>query len=157
MDRKGVIVRLYYVLIHADGQVSRKEMEWGQEMAKIEGFEPQEFRDMVMGLSGADSSEVMEEALTGLRQLETDSQIRMIAWLSVIANADGFMDSREWKIIYRLYHQELKLELKDVLQEQIRIIDLVSLKTLSNFKNHPSSPVETKRATLRANPLPGIQ
>lgn len=41
--------------------------------------------------------------------------------MSNIANADGFMDPTEWRMIYQLYKDELNLNLDDILTQQKKI------------------------------------
>jgi uncharacterized tellurite resistance protein B-like protein len=54
----------------------------------------------------------------GLKQLNYKQQVRIIAWMCVIANADGFMDRGEWQLIYKIYHKELNLPLHDIFAVQ---------------------------------------
>ena len=39
-------------------------------------------------------------------------------WLCVVANADSFMDKKEWMLIYKIYQTELNLQLDDIMQVQ---------------------------------------
>jgi hypothetical protein len=50
--------------------------------------------------------------------LDLKQQIRIVAWLCVVANADGFMDRAEWQLIYKVYHKELNLPLHDIFAVQ---------------------------------------
>jgi hypothetical protein len=56
--------------------------------------------------------------MIGLKNLNVKQQIRIIAWLCVVANADGFMDRGEWQLIYNIYHKELNLPLHDIFAVQ---------------------------------------
>jgi uncharacterized tellurite resistance protein B-like protein len=143
MNRKWVIAQLYYLLIRADGKVSEKELKWGEEMAQAEGYDREEFEQMLDAVSHMPRADAYERAVESLRALPKEDQLRITAWLCVIANSDGFMDTAEWKFVYRLYQKELGLELKDIVQEQVRIISSVSSKTLSNFTHQSLSPLTT--------------
>jgi len=61
---------------------------------------------------------LLAECVAVLKKLEKKVQIRYIAWMCVIANADGFMDKEEWKLIYRIYHKEMALPLDVIMEEQ---------------------------------------
>jgi hypothetical protein len=68
--------------------------------------------------------------LHGIRKLEQLQQIRIIAWLCVIANADGFMDRAEWQLIYTIYHKELDLPLSEIFAVQKELNRLIWEKNL---------------------------
>ena len=67
---------------------------------------------------------VLSECLEELKKLDHKKQARCVAWLCVIANADGFMDKAEWQFIYNLYHKELHLQLDEVMKLQKELIGL---------------------------------
>jgi uncharacterized tellurite resistance protein B-like protein len=50
--------------------------------------------------------------------LDRNLQIRIVAWLCVVANGDGFMDKTEWQLIYTIYHKELNLPLEEIFKVQ---------------------------------------
>ena len=52
--------------------------------------------------------------------------IRCIAWLCVLANADGFMDRAEWQFIYKIYHRELQLPLDVIMGVQKELMRKIS-------------------------------
>jgi hypothetical protein len=58
------------------------------------------------------------ETIVALKQMSSKDQVRSIAWMCVIANADGFMDRSEWQLIYTIYHKELNLPLHDIFAVQ---------------------------------------
>ena len=53
-----------------------------------------------------------------LKKCNHESKVRSIAWMSLIANSDGFMDPQEWKLIYYIYNTELKLKLSEIMEMQ---------------------------------------
>lgn len=121
MSYKSVITSLYYMLIYADGQANRKEVTIARQMMKAEGIEEPEFNALVNALKNKDKSALFAECMNGLRRLERVQQIRIIAWLCVVANADGFMEKSEWQLIYRIYHKELDLPLQEIFTVQKEI------------------------------------
>ena len=83
------MVAFYYLLIHADGGVKEKEVK-----------------------------AIYSECINALKNCTYNEQVRIIAWMSRIASSDGFMDPREWKLIYQVYFRELGMDLQDILNEQ---------------------------------------
>lgn len=118
MSYKTILTNLYYLLIHADGQVSESEIALGKRMISAEGIGEVEFKTQLELLKTRDRSGILTECLLGIKKLSRHQQIRCIAWLCTIANADGFMDNSEWQFIYRIYHKELNLPLNDIMKVQ---------------------------------------
>jgi uncharacterized tellurite resistance protein B-like protein len=134
MDYKLVITRLYFLLIHADGIVNDKELASARQMMRIEELHEEEFDVQVKLLKTRSTNTVYFESITALRKLDKKQQIRIVAWLCVVANADGFMDRTEWQLIYKIYHRELQLPLNDIFTEQRRLNKLAWENTLPSFK-----------------------
>ncbi len=124
MNYKSIMTSLYYLLIYADGKVNERELFLGKKMMAAEGFEENGFEAILESLKSKDKSALLLECIGGLKKLEIKLQIRCIAWLCVIANADGFMDKQEWILIYRIYNTELKLSLDEILtiQKELNMI-----------------------------------
>ena len=118
MSHKSVIIKLYHLLVLADGKVNEREVSSGKQMTKIEGIGESEFTNALEALKKRNSTVVYTECIEELKKLSRDKQIRCLAWLSVIANADGFMDKAEWQFIYKIYHTELGLKLDEILKAQ---------------------------------------
>jgi uncharacterized tellurite resistance protein B-like protein len=118
MNYKLTLTTLYALLIAVDGTINEKEIALGKYMCKAEGFDEREFQRHVDAVRSKDESAVLSECLSDLKKLNSKHQIRSIAWLCVIANADGFMDKKEWQFIYDLYHKELNLPLSEIFNVQ---------------------------------------
>jgi len=112
------LVALYHLLITADGRVDEKELKMGEVMKKYENIDDFEFDYHLKRISELDKEVVIHDCITSLRKCDYDWKIRCIAWLSLIANSDGFMDPEEWKLIYKIYNTELNLDLTDILEMQ---------------------------------------
>ena len=52
-----------------------------------------------------------------------------MAWLCVVANADGFMDKAEWHFIYDIYHKSLNLPLDEIMVVQKQLNQIGREKT----------------------------
>ncbi len=118
MNYNMLITRLYFLLVYADGSVNEKEVAIARQMIKAESLNEEEFNVQIRMLKGKDKQVLFSECMIGLKQLNYKQQVRMIAWLCVVANADGFMDRGEWQLIYKIYHKELNLPLHDIFSVQ---------------------------------------
>jgi uncharacterized tellurite resistance protein B-like protein len=118
---KRNLIDLFYLLISADGNASSKEMEFGTKMMVHEKINEIEFTSRLKELESISKDVTLSKAIQELKKLPIDLQQRSIGWLCMIGNCDGFMDSREWALIYKLYSVELHLETPNVLAEQKRI------------------------------------
>jgi uncharacterized tellurite resistance protein B-like protein len=87
-------------------------------MMEAEGMDEKKFNALLESLKTKNKETIYKDSLTGLKKLDKEKQIRCIAWLCVIANADGFMDRKEWMLIYKIYHTELNLLLDDIMKVQ---------------------------------------
>ena len=125
MNLKPTLIKLYHLLVSADGTINEKELVAGKQMINAEGINEFEFDRIIDNLKKRNASVLYSECVEELKKLDNDKQIRCIAWLSLIANSDGFMDKTEWHFIYKLYHVELGLQLDDVMKKQK---DLITLK-----------------------------
>lgn len=118
MNYNMLIARLYFLLVDADGDVNEKEVAIASQMVKEEGLNAEEFNVQLRILKTKDREAIFAESIVGLKQLSVRQQVRIIAWMCVIANADGFMDRVEWQLIYKIYHKELNLPLHDIFAVQ---------------------------------------
>jgi uncharacterized tellurite resistance protein B-like protein len=118
MTYQNILTNLYYLFIHADGKVNETEIAMGNQMACAEGIQLDEFKVQMVMLKSKDTTKVYGESLAELKKLEREHQVRCIAWLCVVANADGFMDRTEWQFIYGIYHKELRLSLDEIMAKQ---------------------------------------
>jgi uncharacterized tellurite resistance protein B-like protein len=118
MNYQTVLTNLYFLLIHADGKINESEEAFGRQMIETEAFNKEEFNVHIQLLKSSDRSKMFNESLSALKKLSHEKQIRCIAWLCMIANADGFMDREEWQFIYNIYHKNLQLSMDDILKTQ---------------------------------------
>ncbi len=118
MDYNSTLTGLYYLLICADGKVNEKELLLGKKMIKAEGFNEEKFEADLHQFKSRENASTYKDCLIGLRKLDSAKMIRSISWMCVIANSDGFMDKEEWALIYKIYNNELKLSLDDIMKTQ---------------------------------------
>jgi len=121
MDTNTINAGAYFLLICADGQVKEKELLLGKKMIAVEGFDGKKFEDAVGAFKSQDKKQIYNTCVSGLKKMEKKKQIRCVSWLSLIANSDGFMDREEWALIYRIYNDELGIQLNEILETQKEI------------------------------------
>ncbi len=129
MNYNSIITNLYFMLIIADGTISEKEITSGDHMINVESINETEFKAQMASAKSRDQAMLLRECLAGLKKLNRNQQIRIIAWLCVVANADGFMDRAEWQLIYRIYHKELNLPLEEIFKVQKELSRLAAEKS----------------------------
>ena len=112
------LVSLYHLLINADGFVDKNEIIMGNLMRKNESIDDLDFNSHLNKISVLDKSQVIENCVVSLNKCEHVAKVKCIAWMTLIANSDGFMAPEEWKLIYKIYNNELKLNLTDILEMQ---------------------------------------
>ena len=118
MTYQLIICKLYFLLAHADGSINEKEAQVAKEFIKAESISEDYFNLQIKLLDSREKSSLYTECIEELRKLDLKHQIRIIAWMCVIANADGFMDRAEWQLIYKIYHKELGLPLNEIFSVQ---------------------------------------
>ncbi len=145
MDSTITNAGAYYLLICADGDVKEKELLLGKKMIAIEGFNERKFENAIDAFKTQDKKQIYEACISGLKKLDRQKQIRCLAWLSLIANSDGFMDREEWALIYRIYNAELCLSLKEILATQKEISKALTGRSSDSFGVIVNSPVYEMR------------
>ena len=114
----GGLVTLYHLLINADGHVDDKEIRMGELMRKHENIDNWEFQYHLNKIGSKPKEEIVDTCITSLKKCDYESKVKCIAWMSLIANSDGFMAPEEWKLIYFIYCTTLKINLADILTAQ---------------------------------------
>lgn len=125
MNYQSIIIRLYFLLIYADGEVNQKEINSARQMIAAEGIQEPDLMAQLALLKNKAKDLIYKEAIEGLKKTERSKQLRIVAWLCVLANADGFMDPAEWQLIYKIYHKELSLPLNEIFDVQKQLAKLV--------------------------------
>jgi uncharacterized tellurite resistance protein B-like protein len=118
MSYKTILTQLFFVLIYADGHVNDHERCSGKSLIKSEDLNEEEFNVQLELLKSKDRPMLLADSVKALKRLDRNQQIRVIAWLCVVANGDGFMDRMEWQLIYQIYHKELSLPLEEIFKVQ---------------------------------------
>lgn len=108
-------------MANADGEVKEKELELVNKMIQVESLSDKDASILLSKFKDKDSGKLLDDCIKDLKKTDKLTQINFLAWLCVIANADGFMDQEEWALIYKVYHKELNLETNEVMNRQKEI------------------------------------
>jgi len=146
MSRIAINTKLYFLLTYADGEVHKKEVEMGEKMLWHESINSNNFDEDVKFLITQDRDKILDECITELKSFDKNDQINCLAWMCLIANADGFMDKNEWQLIYNFYHKHLGLELNEVMKRQKELHQFIS-----RYRNIP----EHKNIQVVSNQISG--
>jgi uncharacterized tellurite resistance protein B-like protein len=133
LDYFSTITGLYALIIGADGNITEKELVLGRKMVKAEGFDEVKFDLGLPQFQSMDRQKLLKNCVDGLKVLPVAKQIRCISWMCVIANSDGFMDKREWELIYKIYHSELSLQLDEIMKTQRELNKILHGKEFLSF------------------------
>lgn len=148
MNRITVNTKLYFLLTHADGEVHKKEEEMGDKMMWHLSMNKDNFNSQLEELSMYDRDMIFNDCIKELKTFDKNDQINCLAWMCLIANADGFMDKNEWDLIYRLYHKHLSLDLPEITARQKELHRFIQ--QYANIpdasKNEPRDPSKVKKA-----------
>ena len=136
MNYKAILTKLFYLLVSADGAVNDYERTTGRMLARAEGLNEEDLRVELEALKGRDPSAVLAESIAAIKKLGRTQQIRIVAWLCVVANGAGFMDKAEWQLIYQIYHRELNLPLEEIFKVQ-KELNRMSREKLSETSFRP--------------------
>ena len=139
MNAISVNTKLYFLLTLADGEVHDKEVEMGQKMMWHEAINQEHFNEKLEVLKKQDPDKIFEECVEELKKFTTNDQVNCLAWMCLIANADGFMDKSEWQLIYKLYHKHLSLNLNEIMQRQKELYHFIS--KYRNDENNRDKPI----------------
>ena len=122
MNFQAILTNLYFILIYADGKLNEKEMKLSDKMILAEKLDREAFKAQLELLKSSDLQVVYNNTIIHLKKLKAIDQTRIVAWLCMVANIDGFMDKAEWMFIYKIYAKELNLKLDDVMKVQRDLI-----------------------------------
>ncbi len=121
MERISIIARIYYLVVLADGHLDEKEIEAGRKMMQMENIPQTIFERELAKLENLEHDEVYDTCLEGLKLFSEEEQVKIIAWMTIIANSDGFMDNDEWHLIFTIYHKFLNLANQPIMEMQKEI------------------------------------
>lgn len=127
MSHQSTLSKLFFLLTAVDGEIKQKEEAVARIMCEYESIDYTSFMSSVQQMKTESTEELYLDAVQKLKQAAQPEQIRHLGWLCLVANADGFMEQGEWRLIYKLYHKDLGLPLPEVLREQKRLMQVTRM------------------------------
>ena len=116
---KESIVKLYHILSNLDNNYGAKEERLLELMMSYEGISHSYLKEQRQKITSLGRNEISLDAMALLKRCDHQEQVRCVAWLARIANADGFMSTNEWSLIYDTYKKWLKIDLNDVMTYEL--------------------------------------
>ena len=114
---------LCYLIGNTNGNMTHFETRM-YEFIKHEENITEEVADLIVGEIETMSHEyILERGIQALNQCEKTDQVKCLAWMNKIANADGYLADHEWSIIYQVYSKELNITLKEILEFELPDLD----------------------------------
>ena len=110
-----LLISAYYYILIADGMVDRKELSFGNLMIEKEKINKADFEDKLDELSDRDVDQIREEIKHSLKNQPHEKQLKIVAYMVKIADADGVKDPHEMTSIQRIM-QGLNLHVNDIIK-----------------------------------------
>ena len=110
-----LLISAYYYILIADGMVDRKELSFGNLMIEKEKINKADFEDKLDELSDRDVDQIREEIKQSLKNQPHEKQLKIVAYMVKIADADGVKDPHEMTSIQRIM-QGLNLHVNDIIK-----------------------------------------
>jgi len=114
--RETLVIAYYYIVI-ADGIIDPREVAFGENMIKKEGIEKADFSKKIEILKNTSHENIKEMLKDSLKKLNPVQQVRIIAYMSKVADSDGYRDPSEMSSIQEIY-KELHIHLNDIIREK---------------------------------------
>ncbi len=118
--RESLVIAYYYIVI-ADGIIDPREIEFGETMIKKEGIDKGDFDKKIEILKNTSKDHIKEMLKDCMKKLTPIEQVRIIAYMSKVADSDGRRDPSEMSSIQEIY-KELHLHLNDIIREKESIV-----------------------------------
>lgn len=114
---------LCYLIGNTSGDMNHFETRM-YEFIKHEENISEEVADLILSEIGSMSHEyILDRGIEALNQCEKTDQVKCLAWMNKIANADGYLADQEWSIIYQVYNEELDITLEEILEFDLPELD----------------------------------
>ena len=112
---KETLVIAYYYIINADGIIDPKEVAFGERMMKTEKINETDYNLKLEELKALDHEQLKTILKQAIKELNTVEQVKIIAYMSKIADADGYRDPSEMISIQDIY-SDLHIHLNDIIR-----------------------------------------
>lgn len=129
MEYAQTICRLYYLMIHADGDVTESEWRVGKQIMKLEGLADEILETEFENCRLLSKPELMDLCISSLNRLTTKYQIRSLAWMYIVSEIDWAVDKTERLIIEQILANTVKVP-----HSEIALVESELSKNLVSFQ-----------------------
>lgn len=116
-----VLIKAYYYLIIVDGKVDAKELTFANKLIKREEISRENFDATLDSFDYESSDNIRKSLIEDLEGLSKPEILKIVAYMSLLAESDGFTDPNEKDILFDLY-EKFGLNFKDVLKERENLV-----------------------------------
>lgn len=115
------LVIAYYYIINADGVIDPKEVTFGEMMIKKENIRAADYHTKIQELKNLGQDRLKSLLKEMMTKLNSVQQVKVVAYMSKIADSDGFRDPSEMSSIQDIYNG-LHIHLNDVIRVKESIV-----------------------------------
>ena len=112
---KKTLVEAYYYIMIADGLVDPRELSFGSLMIEKEGITREDFEKELDEMSITDVDVITQNLRESMLALTKEQQLKIVAYMVKIADADGTKDPSEMTSIQRVM-EGLELHINDIIK-----------------------------------------
>jgi len=117
---KQAFTHLYFLMLSADKIADLRELKLGNKIIKLENLDAAEVMKDIDYLSALPRDNVYEQGLSLLKSLSNKDQVKILAYVKMIAKVDGSYDEKESSLLNEISINELRISLQEVFDaEQI--------------------------------------
>lgn len=118
---KETLVIAYYYIINADGIIDPKEVSFGEQMIKKEDIRASDYHTKLEELKSLSHNELKLKLKDMMTKLNSVDQVKIIAYMSKVADSDGYRDPAEMSSIQEIYNG-LHIHLNDIIRVKESIV-----------------------------------
>lgn len=117
---------LYFLMLSADKIADLKELTLGNKIITLEDFDKTEVMKEMDQLSAMPRDTVYERGLSLLKSLTKENQLKVLAYVKMIAKVDGSYDEKESSLLNEISINELRISLQEVFDKEQMLSEKIS-------------------------------
>jgi len=119
---KLTLAKIYFLMADLENGINVEEETLKQKIMKLEDV-PESIFELAeqQHLEHKNINEKTADCIQSLEQLNEVERTRCLAWMSLIANADGNLGDKEWDLIADLYIDVFDISVRDVVETKLEL------------------------------------
>ena len=129
---KEAFTYLYFLMLSADKIADLKELSLGNKIIKLEKLNKEEVMRELDILSAMPREKVYEQGMHYLKTTTRENQLKCLAYIDLMAKADGSIDEKERQLLSDLVEKELHLSMSEIIEIEKyleKAIDKINMRT----------------------------